>query len=112
MLKRSCLHLRRLVSYLRRQVLKREIPWRLLARQTTENNWKLENVWRRVLQVLALLGCLPWGLLAATFVLAFLLRTISGCPDKAKQISLQRGKARGRGEKSEKKKEYLKPRCS
>lgn len=46
MLKRLCLHLRRLVSYLRRQVRKREIPWGLLARQTTENNWKVENIWR------------------------------------------------------------------
>lgn len=97
MLKRLCLHLRCLVSYLRRRVLEREIPQGLPARQTTENNWKLEDIWSKVPHGLALLGPLPWALLAASLLWALLLHTGSGCPAKAKQISLRRGKARGRG---------------
>lgn len=52
--------------------------------------------------MLALLGHLPWGLLAATLLLVFLFQRASDCPTKAKQTSLRRVKARGTGEKSEK----------
>lgn len=54
--------------------------------------------------MLALLGPLPWDLLAATLLVPFLLQAGLASPAKAKHNSLRREKTKGKREKSKKKK--------
>lgn len=108
MLKRLHLCLEWLISHLRRLVLRREVPWGLLARQTTENSWKLENIWEKVF-IIHICPTQAPPLRSVTVILLspFLLLRESGCSTKAKQPFLGRGEARGRGEQSEGKEQRM-----